>query len=165
MNTLDRSYGKARLSYLEWLFNAKSSIYIYIYIYTHTHTHIYIYTNFVEHNRHFLSTYFLVDPFISPYWFYSIRQELIDVFSIIVYIPSTFCLTLGHHQGRIYYKSDINFCCIVGSVKVFHRYKPKSWQVYQRAINAFFPWCSQTPSIYIFTGVILKRVTECIVPV
>ena len=28
-------------------------------------------------------------------------------------------------------------CCIVGSIKVFNRYKPKSWQVYQRAINAF----------------------------
>ena len=28
--------------------------------------------NFVEHNRHFLSIYFLVDPFILPYWFYSI---------------------------------------------------------------------------------------------
>ena len=35
--------------------------YIYIYIY------IYIYTNFVECNRHFLSTYFLVDPFIFIY--------------------------------------------------------------------------------------------------
>ena len=29
------------------------------------------------------------------------------------------------------------YCCIVGSIKVFHRYKPKSRQVYQRAINAF----------------------------
>ena len=27
----------------------------------------------------------------------------------------------------------------IGSIKVFHRYKPKSWQVYQRAINAFSP--------------------------
>ena len=79
------------------------SLYIYIYIY--------IYTNFVEHNRHFLSKYFLVDPFILPYSFYSIRQELFDVFSIIVYFPSTFCLTLGHHQGRIYYKSDVTFVC------------------------------------------------------
>ena len=34
---------------------------------------------------------------------------MIDVFSIIVYIPSTFCPTLGHHQGRIYYKSDVTF--------------------------------------------------------
>ena len=73
--------------------------------------YIYIYTNFVEHNRHFLSTYFLVDPFLLPYWFYNIRQELIDVFSIIVYIPSTFCPTLGHHQRRIYYKSDVTFVC------------------------------------------------------
>ena len=48
---------------------------------------------------------------------------------------------------------------------VQYRYKPKSWQGYQRAINAFPPWSSQTPSIYIITGVILKRVTESIVPV
>ena len=27
----------------------------------------FINTNFVEHNRDFLSTYFLVDPFILPY--------------------------------------------------------------------------------------------------
>ena len=30
-------------------------------------------------------------------------------------------------------------CCIVGSMAVFHRYKPKSWQVYRRAVNAFHP--------------------------
>ena len=72
--------------------------------------YIYIFnTNCVEHNRHFLSTYFLVDPFILPYCFYCIRRELIDVFSINVYIPSTFSLTLGHHQERIYYKSDVTF--------------------------------------------------------
>ena len=29
--------------------------------------------------------------------------------SIVACIPSTFCPTLGHHQGRIYYKSDITF--------------------------------------------------------
>ena len=29
--------------------------------------HFFINTNFVEYNRHFLSTYFLVDPFILPY--------------------------------------------------------------------------------------------------
>ena len=81
-------------------------IYIYIYIYWQ---HFFINTNFVEHNRHFLSTYFLVDRFILPYWFYNIRRELIDIFSIIVYIPSTFSPTLGHHQGRIYYKSEVTF--------------------------------------------------------
>ena len=67
------------------------------------------YTNFVERYRHFLSTYFLVDLFVLPYCFYRIRRELIDVFSIIVYIPCTFCPTLGHHQGRIYYESDVTF--------------------------------------------------------
>ena len=35
--------------------------------------------------------------------------ELIYVLSIVVCIPSTFCPTLGHHQGRIYYKSDVTF--------------------------------------------------------
>ena len=29
--------------------------------------------------------------------------------SVVVCIPSTFCPTLGHHQGRIYYKSDVTF--------------------------------------------------------
>ena len=103
--------------------------YIYIYIYTHTHTQMfickYIYvrvslsydllvyininTNFIKHNRHFMSTYFLLDPFEFPYYFYRICGELIYVLSIVLYIPSTFCPTLGHHQGRIYYKSDVTF--------------------------------------------------------
>ena len=78
-------------------------IYIYIYIYRQ---HFFINTNFVEYNRYFLFKYFLFDPFILPYCFYRIRRELIDVFSIIVYSPNTFCPTLGHHQKRIYYKSE-----------------------------------------------------------
>ena len=73
--------------------------YIYIYIY------IYIYTNFTKPNRYFMSTYFLLDPFEFLYYFYRIRGELIYVLSIVVSIPSTLCPTLGHHQGRIYYKS------------------------------------------------------------
>ena len=28
---------------------------------------------------------------------------------IYIYMQSTFCPTLGHHQGRIYYKSDVTF--------------------------------------------------------
>ena len=35
--------------------------------------------------------------------------ELIYVLSIVVCIPSTFFPTLGHHQGRICYKSDVTF--------------------------------------------------------
>ena len=54
-------------------------------------------------------TYFLLDPFEFSYYFYSIRGELIYVLSIVVCIPSTFCPTLGHHQGRIYNKSDVTF--------------------------------------------------------
>ena len=57
-----------------------------------------------------MSTYFLLDPFEFPYYFYCILGELIyinlNVLSIVACIPSTFCPTLGHHQGRIYYKSD-----------------------------------------------------------
>ena len=57
-----------------------------------------------------MSAYFLLDPFEFPYYFYRIRGgELIYVFSIVIWIPSTFCPTLGHHQGRIYYKSDVTF--------------------------------------------------------
>ena len=43
---------------------------IYIYIY------IYIYTNFIQHNKHFMSTYFRLDPFEFPYYFYRIRGGL-----------------------------------------------------------------------------------------
>ena len=71
--------------------------------------YIYIYGNFIKHNRHFMPTYFLLDPFEFPYYFYRIRGEFILVLSIVVCIPSTFCPTLGHHQGRIYYKSDVTF--------------------------------------------------------
>ena len=83
---------------------SKQYTYIYICIFWQ---HFFINTNFIEHNRHFLSTFFLLGPFILPYCFYRIQQELIYVFSI--YIPSTSCPTLGHHQGRIYYKSDVTF--------------------------------------------------------
>ena len=71
--------------------------------------HFFVNANFIKHNRHFMSTYFLLDPFEFPYYFYRIRGELIYVLSIVVCIPSTFCPTLGHHQGRIYYKSDVSF--------------------------------------------------------
>ena len=92
-------------------------IYIYIYIYIYIHwQHFFINTNFVEHDRHFLSIYFLVDPFVLPYCFYRIQREFIDVFSLIVYISSTFCPTLCHHQGRIYYKSDAPFLLLCKSV-------------------------------------------------
>ena len=73
--------------------------------------HFFVNTNFVEYNRYFLSTYILVDPFILLLWSYSIQCELIDISFIIVYFLSTFCLTLGHHQGRMYYKSDVTFVC------------------------------------------------------
>ena len=56
-----------------------------------------------------MPTYFLLDPFEFPYYFYRIRGELIYALSIVVCIPSTFCPTLGHHQGRICYKSDVTF--------------------------------------------------------
>ena len=56
-----------------------------------------------------MSTYFLLDPFEFPYYFNRIRGELIYVLSIVVCIPSTFCPTLGHYQGRIYYKSNVIF--------------------------------------------------------
>ena len=55
-----------------------------------------------------MSTYFLLDPFEFPYYFYRIGGgELIYVLSIVVCIPSTFCPTLGHHQVRIYNKRDV----------------------------------------------------------
>ena len=58
-------------------------VYIYIYIYIY-HIYIYIFrqhffvnANFIKHNRHFMPTYSLLDPFEFPYYFYRIRGELI----------------------------------------------------------------------------------------
>ena len=72
-------------------------------------THFFVNTNFIKHNRHFMSTYLLLDPFEFLYYFYRIQRELIYVLSIVVCIPSNFFPTLGHHQGRIYYKSGVTF--------------------------------------------------------
>ena len=49
--------------------------------------HFFINANFIKHNRHFMPTYFLLDPFEFPYYFYRIRGELIYVLSIVVCIP------------------------------------------------------------------------------
>ena len=35
--------------------------------------HFFVNANFIKHNRHFMSTYFLLDPFEFPYYFYHIR--------------------------------------------------------------------------------------------
>ena len=66
-----------------------------------------------------MSTYFLLDPFEFPYYFYRIHGELVYALSIFICIPSTFCPTLGHHQGRMYYyKMSIMFneICINGEM-------------------------------------------------
>ena len=41
--------------------------------------HFFVNANFIKHNRHFMSTYFLLVPFEFPYYFYRIRGELIYV--------------------------------------------------------------------------------------
>ena len=70
---------------------------------------MYIYVT--ERKRHFLSSYFCVNPFELPCCSYDIRRELIDKPSIISYFPSTLFPNLGHHQGRTYYKSYVTFEC------------------------------------------------------
>ena len=50
---------------------------IYIYIYVCVCVCVCVCANFIKHNRHFMLTYFLLDPFEFPYYFYRIRGELI----------------------------------------------------------------------------------------
>ena len=91
---------------------------------THTHTHTYTHARAHTHTRIYIYIYiyiwlniidvfclliFFVNPFKLPYWSYYIRLELVDKSSMISYFPSTFCPTLSHHQGRMYYKSDATF--------------------------------------------------------
>ena len=90
-----------------------------------------------------MSTYFLLDPFKFPYYFYRIRGELIYVLSIVVCIPSTFCLTLGHHQGRIYYKSDVTFVlayyyCVRASLPLKIMAFAFKWNIYIYTYIFFF---------------------------
>ena len=53
------------------LFN-DPGIYIYIYICIFRQ-HFFVNANVIKHNRHFMPTYFLLDPFEFPYYFYRIR--------------------------------------------------------------------------------------------
>ena len=55
--------------------------------------------------------YFLVNTFQLAYLSNDIRWELVDKPSEISYFLSTFFPTLGLHQGRMYYKSDVTFLC------------------------------------------------------
>ena len=55
------------------------------------------------------------------------------VLSIVVCIPSTFCPTLGRHQGRIYYKSDVTFVlAYYYYVRALYR-----WRLWRLILNGF----------------------------
>ena len=57
-----------------------SCIYIYIYIMCiYIYMCVYIYANFIKHNRHFMPTYFPLDPLEFPYYFYRIRGEFTEL--------------------------------------------------------------------------------------
>ena len=71
--------------------------------------HFFINANFIEHNRHFMPTYSLLDPFEFPYYFYRIRGELIKVLSIVVCIPSTFCPTCNQHLIELIFKPVLTY--------------------------------------------------------
>ena len=70
-------------------------IYIYIYIYICIfRQHFLVNANFIKHNRHFMFTYFLLDPFEFPYYFYCITEcnfslhEITSVFQSAVIFMS-----------------------------------------------------------------------------
>ena len=58
-------------------FSGKLYIYIYIFEICIFRQLFFVNANFIKHNRHFMSTYFLLDPFEFPYYFYRIWGELI----------------------------------------------------------------------------------------
>ena len=77
---------------------------LYIYIY------IYIYANFIKHNRHFMSTYFLLDPFEFPYYFYPIECKcsiytLYNKIREFERIQKKICRLAPHHEN---YTSSTN---------------------------------------------------------
>ena len=74
------------------------SIYIYICMICVFGQHFFVNACLIKHYRHFLSTYFCIEPFKSLYQFYDIWQELVNKPTIINWFPCTFYLILGHHQ-------------------------------------------------------------------
>ena len=58
-------------------------IYIYVYIYRCMYIYIYIDANFIKHNRHFMSKYFLLDPFEFPYYFSRLSEWMLFLQSVI----------------------------------------------------------------------------------
>ena len=87
-------------------------VYIYVYIYIYICVCVYFgsISLLIQISLNIIDIFCLhIFFWIRLYCFYHIHQELIYVLSIVVYILSTFCPTLGHHQGRIYYESDATF--------------------------------------------------------
>ena len=82
--TLTSTLNHSKFTYLDYVFLLSSYCRILIHIYFHIYIYIYIYTNFIKHNRHFMSTYFILDPFAFLNCFYRIREELIYELSVVV---------------------------------------------------------------------------------
>ena len=100
------NYSQLRIYWIKYCL-----IYIYIYIYIYWQ-HFFIDMYLIEHNRHFFCLHiFLLILSNCRIDLTDIRRESIDKPSIISYFPSTFCPTLGHHQERMYNKSDVTFVC------------------------------------------------------
>ena len=55
--------------------------------------HFFVITIFFKHSRHFMSTYFLLDPLEFSYYFYRFRGGLIYVLSIVLF---TLVLSAAH---------------------------------------------------------------------
>ena len=72
--------------------------------------YIYIYTNFIKHNRHFMSTYFLLDQFEFLYYFYHIWGgiDLCIVHSCMY--PLYFLPDFGPPSGEDLLQKWCNFC-------------------------------------------------------
>ena len=89
-------------------FETSSEDLVFFYLY------IFSCTNFIKHNRHLLSTYFLLDPFVFPYCFYRIQWELIYVLSTVICIPLVFLPDFGPLSGEDLLQKWCNFCfCIL----------------------------------------------------
>ena len=64
---------------------------VYIYIYTFVYIYIYIYTNFIKHNRHFVSIYILLDPFV---FCINYKSDVFFVFAYYNYVRASLPLRI-----------------------------------------------------------------------
>ena len=78
-------------TYIHACTHARTHTHTHVYIYISLYIYVYIYATFIKHNRHFMPTYFLLDPFEFPSR--RLTMHLSDTSSIAQHLKKHSCPT------------------------------------------------------------------------